>query len=329
MGLVAVTGGTGFVGRYAVAALARAGWSVRMLVRRDPVHPLLRDVVPELVLGDLEEEAALARLVRGADAVVHIAGLTKAPDLDGFLRVNRDGTARIAAAVAREAPGARRLLVSSLAAREPTLSHYAASKRAGEEAARAAPGGEGWTILRPGVVYGPGDEEGKALRGLATAPLAAMPGPPEPRIAMIHAADVAEAIAAFCGAGMAGGLHELCDARPDGYGFAEVLAITAAALGRRPPRMLRLPDAVFLGAGAAADLWAGLSGRRGIFGRGKARELLHRDWSANRALLPPATLWAPQIPLARGMEGVAKWWANGSAEVTLAGAHLPGVDNSD
>ncbi|MFC7554932.1 hypothetical protein ACFQU7_25965 [Pseudoroseomonas wenyumeiae] len=146
---------------------------------------------------------------------------------------------------------------------------------------------------------------------------------------MVHAADVAEAIAAFCGAGMTGGLYELCDERPDGYGFAEVLAVTAAALGRKPPRMLQLPDAVFLGAGTAADLWAGLSGRRGIFGRGKARELLHRDWSANPALLPPATLWSPRISLARGMEGVAKWWADGPAEVTLAGAHLPGVDNSD
>jgi nucleoside-diphosphate-sugar epimerase len=310
--LVAVTGGTGFVGRYAVAALARAGWQVRLLVRRDPVHPLLADAPLELELGDLDDAQALARLVRGAEAVVHIAGLTKARDLAGFLRVNRDGTARLAEAVTREAPDARRLLVSSLAARAPGLSDYAASKRAGEDAARAAPGGDGWTLLRPGVVYGPGDLEGMALRRLAAAPLAAVPAPPEPRIAMIHAADLADAIVALCGADLPGGCFELCDARPEGYGFAEVLQVTAAALGRRPPRLVRLPDAVFRSAGLAADLWAGLSGRRGIFGRGKARELLHRDWSADPASLPPATLWVPSIPLAQGMRGVADWWAKGA-----------------
>jgi hypothetical protein len=81
---------------------------------------------------------------------------------------------------------------------------------------------------------------------------------------------------------------------------------------RRPPRLVRLPDAVFRSAGLAADLWAGLSGRRGIFGRGKARELLHRDWSADPASLPPATLWVPRIPLAQGMRGVADWWAKGA-----------------
>jgi nucleoside-diphosphate-sugar epimerase len=322
--LVAVTGGTGFVGRYAVAALARAGWSVRLLVRRDPVHPLLKGVEPELVLGDLDDAAALARLVRGADAVVHIAGLTKAPDPATFLHVNRDGTGRLAAAVAREAPGARRLLVSSLAARVPALSPYAASKRAGEDAAASA--GGAWTVLRPGVVYGPGDEEGRAVRGLAMAPFAAVPGPPAPRIAMIHAADLAEAIVAFCGTEAGSGLFELCDARPDGYDFAEILGTAAAALGRRPPRLLRLPDAAFLGAGTAADLWAALRGRRGVFGRGKARELLHRDWSADPALVPPATLWAPRVPLAQGMAEVARWWAGQEGP---SGVHLPAGEDSD
>ncbi|MBO1075878.1 NAD-dependent epimerase/dehydratase family protein [Roseomonas marmotae] len=309
--LVAVTGGTGFVGRYALAALARAGWRLRMLVRRDPVHPLLADAPMELVLGDMQDAAALTQLVRGADAVVHLAGLTKASDLAGFMRVNRDGTALLAEVVAREAPEARRLLISSLAARAPQLSHYAASKRAGEAAARAAAGGEAWTILRPGVVYGPGDEEGRALRRLVTAPFAAVPGPPEPRIAMIHAADLADAIAALCGAEISGGCYEVSDARHDGYGFTEVLSVTAAAMGRRPPRLLRLPDAVFLAAGWSADLWAKLSGRRGIFGHGKARELLHRDWSADPASLPPATLWTPRIALRDGMAEVVRWWDGG------------------
>ena len=107
-------------------------------------------------------------------------------------------TATAARASPRRSPrrrrrGARCVLVSSLAAREPRLSPYAASKRAGEEAATAAldAGGVPWTVLRPCVIYGPWDREGLALVRLARAPVAPVPRKPEPRIAMVHAADVA------------------------------------------------------------------------------------------------------------------------------------------
>jgi nucleoside-diphosphate-sugar epimerase len=306
--LVALTGGTGFVGRHVAAALAKSGWRLRLLARRDPVHPLLADAVPELVLGDMNDARSLAALVRGADAVVHVAGLTKAPDLASFMRVNRDGTALLAEAVARSAPEARRLLVSSLAARVPALSAYAASKRAGETAVRAAPGGAGWTILRPGVVYGPGDLEGLALRRLLAAPLVAVPNGQAAHLAMIHATDLAAAIAAFCASPDPGGDFELSDANPDGYRLDDILGILARLLGRTPPRPLPLPDAVFLGAGRLADAWASATGQRGIFGLGKARELLHRDWRVDPALAPPAALWQPRITLREGLADTVSWW---------------------
>ena len=116
--IVAVTGATGFVGPHLVAALARHGWTPRLLVRRLSPVPSFPGTTIELVLGDLEDEAALSRLVDGADAVVHAAGLIKARHTADFLRVNRDGTARLSAASA----GKLFLLLSSLAAREPRLS---------------------------------------------------------------------------------------------------------------------------------------------------------------------------------------------------------------
>ncbi|MDB5369364.1 MAG: epimerase [Roseomonas sp.] len=309
--LVALTGGTGFIGRHVAAALARAGWQVRMLARRDAIHPLLATVPLELVLGDLGDEAALARLLRGADAIVHLAGLTKAPDLDAFLRVNRDGAGLLATVAAREAPGGRCILMSSLAAREPAISAYAASKRAGEDAVRAARGGAAWTILRPGVVYGPGDIEGMALRRLASSRLVPVPSP-EPRIAMIHVADLAGAVAALCGAPAPGGNFELSDARNEGYGFGDVLGLTAELLGHPPPRRIPLPDPVFQAAGLAADLISGLTRRRGIFGRGKVRELLHRQWHTDPALSLPSALWAPGITLRDGMAETVRWWQTGA-----------------
>jgi nucleoside-diphosphate-sugar epimerase len=303
--LVALTGGTGFVGRHVGAAFAAAGWRLRLLVRRDPIHPLLADAEMELVLGDLADPAALDRLVEGADAVVHLAGLTKALDTAGFMAANRDGSARLAAAVARQAPTARCLLVSSLAAREPGLSAYAASKRAGEDAVRAA--GD-WTVLRPAVVYGPGDREGLALRRLARGAVAPMPLAPEPRLAMVHATDLAAAILALCTTTRPGGSFEVCDARPEGYGLGEILALAARLLGRPPPRALPLPDALLLAAGLATDLFGRATGRPQIAGLGKMREVLHRDWRCDPARLVPAGTWAPRIPLEQGMAETARWW---------------------
>jgi hypothetical protein len=134
VGVVAVTGATGFLGRHLVRALANDGWKPRVLVRRDPIHPLWRDIEIEVVTGDLKTPGALDRLCQGAEVVIHVAGLIKAASLDGFNAVNRDGAR--AAAQAAKAAGARFILVSSLAAREPQLSNYAASKRAGEDAVR-------------------------------------------------------------------------------------------------------------------------------------------------------------------------------------------------
>ena len=131
--LVAVTGATGFVGSHLLAALARHGWTLRLLVRRWSPLPSLAGIAAEIVWGDLADEPALRQLVAGVDAVIHAAGLIKARRVGDFQTVNRDGTARLAAVAA----GLPFLLLSSLAAREPQLSPYAASKRAARNPGRA------------------------------------------------------------------------------------------------------------------------------------------------------------------------------------------------
>jgi len=302
--LAAVTGGTGFLGRHVVAALAGAGWQVRLLARRDPDPPCPPGV--ELVRGDLADGAALSRLVRGAGAVVHAAGLVKARGRREFLAVNRDGAARLAEALAREAPGARFVLVSSQAARCPELSPYAESKRAGEDAAVAALGAASWVVLRPCVIYGPWDREGLALLRLAGGRVVPCPRP-EPRIAMVHVRDAAAAVVALCGGGPSNATVEIGDGRADGYGWGELMREAGRALGRTP-RLVAVPDLVFHAAGAAGDGIAAASGRAAMFGRGKAREFLHRDWSGDTARRLPATLWAPRVDLRAGLAETVAWW---------------------
>src|SRR5690349_17394789 len=93
--LVAVTGATGFVGTAAVRHLAQAGWRVRVLTRRMPQSVLMPDHQLEIVLGDIDDRASLERLVTGADAIVHCAGLTKALSPIEFFNVNEGGTVRL------------------------------------------------------------------------------------------------------------------------------------------------------------------------------------------------------------------------------------------
>ena len=305
--IAAVTGGTGFLGRYVIAALAQAGWQVRLLTRGEPARPLPADLPLELVPGDLGDRAALSRLVQGASAVIHAAGLVKSLRRQDFLTVNRDGAACLAEVVALTAPRARFVLVSSQAARMPGLSSYARSKRAGEIAVTAALGDVDWVVLRPCVIYGPWDWEGLALQRLARRRVAPVPGKPEPRIAMIHARDAAAAIVALSRGGPGHATFEISDERIDGYGWTELLRTTGAMLGRMP-RVVPVPDLLIRAAGAASDAIGILSGRPSVFGWGKAHEILHRDWASDRNRQLPGTLWRPTIDLRTGLQETVAWW---------------------
>ncbi len=305
--VAALTGGTGFFGRYIAQALAAAGWRVRLLTRSAPIHPQLAAIPLELVLGDLGDRIALSRLVSGARVVIHAAGLVKARSEACFFTVNRDGARNLAESVARQAEPPRFIMISSLAARAPALSAYAASKRTGEEAIAGTLGSLSWVVLRPCVIYGPWDEEGLTMLHLAQHWAAPAITAPEPRIGMIHARDAAAAVVALCNDELSHASFEISEARLDGYGWRELLQRIGAALGR-VPHAIPVPDIVVRLAGAASDGIAALSGQAGIFGRGKAREILHRDWSIDPARQLPGHLWLPSIDLDSGMrETVASW----------------------
>ena len=149
---IAVTGATGFVGCALREAAAEQGAELRALTRRK--QPAAAGV--EWIAGDLHDRKALTRLVAKAEAVIHVAGVVNTPDPMGFHLGNVEGTmALVEAAVAARVP--RFVFVSSLAAREPQLSKYGASKRHAEKLVAAS--GLDWTIVRPPAIYGPRDRE--------------------------------------------------------------------------------------------------------------------------------------------------------------------------
>ena len=274
---------------------------MRVLARRDPIDPLWSDITPEVVIGDLGDEAALARLCRGADVVIHTAGLVKARSRAAFDAVNVAGARRVALAAA-QAPHV--VFVSSLTAREPHLSHYSASKRAGE-AAMAEVLGERLTIARPCAIYGPGDRELlPVFHAAAISPvLPLLSG--VARVAMIHVEDAARQTAMLAAARPSGRPVALCDARVDGYSWRELMAAAARACGRTP-RFAAVPKALIHAIGITNDFTL-LLGRTPMLTSAKARELLHPDWAVASGELmgqAPAAIY----DLEAGFSATVAWY---------------------
>ena len=221
--LVAVTGATGFVGQAVLMAAGRHQLDVRALTRR---KQRLRGGV-EWVDGDLADVPALKRLMDGASAVIHIAGVVNAPDAAGFEEGNVQGTLRVIEA-AHEMGVSRLIHVSSLAAREPQLSMYGASKLRGEKLVRAS--GLDWSVVRPPAVFGPRDTEMLELFRLARRGV--IPLPPPGHLSIIHVADLAELLLALLPSGedVTRKVFEPDDGEPGGWTHVALARAIGAAV---------------------------------------------------------------------------------------------------
>ncbi len=274
---------------------------MRILSRRDPVDTLWREAEPEVVVGDLGDEAALTRLCAGADVVIHGAGLVKAPNRAAFDAVNVAGARRVALAAAG-VPHV--VLVSSLTAREPQLSHYSASKRAGEAAMAEVLGGR-LTVARPCAIYGPGDREllpvFQAADSMPVLPILS----PSARVAMVHVEDAARQVAALAAAPSGGPVVELSDSRREGYSWRELMAAAARACGKSP-RFAPVPRALVHAIGITNDFTA-LLGHAPMLSSAKARELLHPDWAVISGS-SPGTIPPPRFDLEQGFADTVAWY---------------------
>ena len=295
--LVAVTGATGFVGQAVLLAAARHNLDVRALTRR---KQRLRGGV-EWVDGDLANTDALKQLMEGASAVIHIAGVVNAPDAAGFDEGNVQGTLRVIEAA--HAMGVGRVVhVSSLAAREPELSVYGASKLRGEKLVRAS--GLDWTVVRPPAVYGPRDTEMLELFRLARRGM--MPLPPNGKLSIIHVADLAQLLLALVPSGEAvtHQLFEPDDGEPGGWTHVRLAHAIGAALDRRVRPLSLSPRVV--GWAARADRM--MRGAKAKLTPDRARYMCHPDWTVGEGLMPPPALWRPRIDTLEGLRTTADWY---------------------
>jgi uncharacterized protein YbjT (DUF2867 family) len=151
--LIAVTGATGFVGRHVAALLARRGHRVRVLGRNAVRARSILGPGSDIVPGDLADPPALATLVRGADAVIHLVGIIVEAGAATFREVHVEGTRRLLAA-ARAAGVGRFVHMSAVGARDDDrATRYHRTKWEAEELVRAA--GLSHVIFRPSIISGP------------------------------------------------------------------------------------------------------------------------------------------------------------------------------
>lgn len=299
--IIALTGATGFIGSAVTRRLSAEGCRIRALVRPTSNRDSFSDSGVDWVEGDLQDLESLCRLVRGAEAVVHCAGAVRGASAADFNRVNRQGTAQLVRAASEQHPNPRFLFISSLAAREPQISPYAASKRQGEEELAAGGRRMPWTVLRPPVVYGPGDKEVLPLFRWMWRGIAPVLGPAEGRFSMLYVEDLAGAVAQWlAGESARQQVFELHDGQPGGYRWSD-LADAVARLRGGCVRRIKIP-LFFLALVAGINLLAArLGGYAPIFTPGKLRELRHLNWVGDNALLSRETGWSPRVGLEEGL----------------------------
>jgi nucleoside-diphosphate-sugar epimerase len=299
--IVAVTGANGFIGQHLVQRFGERGWDVRPVLRGD-------------LDGGRERD-----LFRGADAVVHAAGATRAPSVKKLRDSNVGLTQRVVEA-ARSARVSGVVFLSSLAAVGPSASRdqpiteatpaapieaYGKSKLDAEDVLRRS--GIPFTILRPAAVYGPGDADFLELFRLARRGLAIHAANRLQWFSIVHVSDLVDAVVnATRMDGAAGRVY--CLGNEDPVQWAELFPLAAKCAERDLRLDIELPAwVVDLGA-RIGDGVAKVTGRASLVTTGKVALAKPKAWVCSNALARKELALADEIPLERGFCETYSWY---------------------
>lgn len=293
-GTVAVTGGTGFIGKYIIDDLLSRGYTVRALTRA-PRQTTNNNLI--WVRGALNDDVILTELLRGADSVVHCAGQVRGHSDAVFTECNVAGSLSLMQAAKQNGRCQRFLFMSSLAARHPELSWYANSKHVAEQQLMAMADTMTLGIFRPTAVYGPGDKELKPLFDWMLRGVLPRLGAADTRLTFLHVSDLASAVGQWLAAdNPLSGCYELCDGVDGGYNWARVQEI-AAAVRQGPVRLIGIPLPVLRLLADISTLLSRITGKEPMLTRSKIGELTHQDWSASNARLSQDINWFAKMSL--------------------------------
>jgi nucleoside-diphosphate-sugar epimerase len=332
---VLVTGASGFIGQHLVRRLVERGCRVSCLVRATSRIDELRSAGAQLVTGDVTDRAGMGSALEASQAgvVFHLAGTVKALRADDFARVNAGGVESVAAAC--EQLGARRaeppvlVVVSSLAAAGPCargrsrvegdspapVSAYGRSKLAGEQAAARHAAAVPTSIVRPAIVFGPGDRGVlEMFRPIARWGIHVVPGRGEERFSLVHVADLVDGLllAAEKGErlhqGGSPGQGVYFMAAEDEPTYAELGQALAVALGKKRATVVHLPGPLVRLAGLCGDAMGRIRQRPGWVSSDKTAEALAGSWTCSSVKARTQLGWAPAAALAERLRETAQWY---------------------
>jgi nucleoside-diphosphate-sugar epimerase len=316
---VLITGANGFIGSHLIELLQTSGYDVRCLVRSKSPEHAVEGV--EYLHGDICKPETLAPAVEGVEIIFHLAGATKARNLEGYLRVNENGTKHLLETAVRHAPNLRRfLLVSSLAAAGPSadgrpltedlpprpISHYGLSKLRAEQAAWGYADRLPVTVVRPPAVYGPRERDIYVYFRQVRRGLLLRPSGGERYLSVIHVKDlVAGLLLAASSDRSHGQTYYLANPEPVAWG--ELGRLIARSLNAHPLAVsvpVWLVEAISL----VAEAVSRVVGRPALLSRDKVREMKQRYWVCDPSKAVRELDFSVQVPLEEGIQETADWY---------------------
>jgi len=232
--MILITGGTGFVGSHLIRRLRKVDILVRAVVRNPGRAQELKDLGVDVVPGDVSDRSSLEKAVIGCDRVVHLVGIIQETAGATFQSVHIDGTRNILNA-AKKAGVSHFFFQSALGTRPGAKSTYHRTKWDAEELVRAGP--IPFTILRPSLIYGPGDQFTIRLSEMVRlAPILPIIGSGTSKIQPIYIDDVITCIEkAVTSDSFLNEMYEI--GGPEQLTYEEVTIAIAQILGVRRPKL--------------------------------------------------------------------------------------------
>lgn len=230
--MILVTGGTGFVGSHLLPRLRREDVPVRALVRNSAKAQALAEPGVEVVEGDIADAASVEKAAAGCDRVIHLVGIIQEAAGATFQGVHVEGTRNVLEAAKKA--GARHFFYqSALGTRPGAKSAYHRTKWEAEELVRAS--GVPYTILRPSLIYGPGDQFTIRLSDMIRlSPILPVIGPGKAKVQPIFIEDVVSCIVkAVTSESFFNEIYEI--GGPEQMTYEEVAAAIAEAMGVQRP----------------------------------------------------------------------------------------------